>query len=411
MTLRLAYFHPKFTDVGGAEILALKQAELLRAGGVQVEFVTFSVKGGFWESAFQGWTVHVVPKRDWMDLFGGWTRLGKLNRRARRALPILERFDSVIASNHPCCTMLGQMELSARKQWYCNEPPRSLFPRETLPYGTRALARLGPSLPPLEAIRQELAKTEGLLSPYRGTRKANLAAIPRIHRCLFNSRYSLDNARAVYGAMAGDVLYPIIDFPGRRQHRLGLDRDAPRILVQARLTPLKNIETVIDGFKQFRLRHPRAELHILGRGPSQAALQARAGTGPGAGGTHFYGFLSQQEVDQLRARCSIFAMLPLDEPFGMVYPEAAAEGLLLVGPDHGGPREILEDGELGWLCDALSPEGFREALETICQTLDGELDRKREAADLACRARFTPEILGPRLLELITAPLDAVIMS
>jgi glycosyltransferase involved in cell wall biosynthesis len=396
--LRLAYFHPKFTEVGGAELLALKHADLLRQGGIEVVFVTFSVKGSFWESAFRGWPLHLVPKRDYREFIGGWSRLSKLNRRASRALPFLQGFDLVFATNHPCCTMLGQYDIPAYKVWYCHEPPRNLFPRETLPYGTAALARLGPSMPALLAIQQEIRKVEGILSPYRAVRIANLAAIPHINHRLFNSRFTLANAKSAYGSMEGEVLYPIIHFPEARHPRKGLDRDKVRLLVQSRLTPLKNLETVIDGFKQFRLAHPKAELHILGSGPSMADLQVRAGTGPGAGGAFFHGFLSHDEVHKLRAHCNVFGLLPLDEPFGMVYPEVAAEGLLLVGPDHGGPREILQDGDLGWLCEALSPSSFRDALEAICQSSDADLNLIRDKADLACRSRFSPSVLGPQLL-------------
>jgi glycosyltransferase involved in cell wall biosynthesis len=404
--LRLAYFHPKFTEVGGAEILALKHAELLREGGVDVTFVTFAVKGSYWAEPFRQWTVNVVPKRAWRDVLGGWTRLGKLRLRARRAQPILEGFDAVLATNHPCCTMLGELAVPGRKLWYCNEAPRSLFPRETTPYATAALARLGPVTPALEALRKELQAAQSPFGPYRSARKASLAAIPRLHQLLFNSRFSLDNARSAYGDLQGEVLYPVIAFPPVRAPRRGLDRDALRILVQARLTPLKNLETVVEGFKRFHLRHPHAELHILGSGPSKASLQALAAAGPGAGGTTFHGFLAQAEVDQLRERCSVFALLAMDEPFGMVYPEAAAQGLLLVGPDHGGPREILEEGRLGRLCDALTPAAFEEALEAILATGDGELDLLRAEADQACRHRFSAETLGPQLLRAVRRRLE-----
>lgn len=391
--MRLAIFHPKFTEVGGAEILALKQAELLRQGGVDVAFVTFAVKGGYWEDAFQGWTVQVVPKRTWRDLAGGWTRMGKLRQRGLRAQPFLERYDAVMATNHPSSTMLGRMPLKAVKLWYCNETPRSLFPRETAPYAAAALERLGPATPGLQAIQQELKAVARPFNPYRAARAANFEAMPRIPHRLFNSRYSLANAQSAYGPMEGEVLYPIIDFPPSRAPRKGLDRDALRILVQARLTPLKNIETIVEGFTAFQRSHPGAELHILGSGPSKASLQGLAREG-----VHFHGFLSREEVAALRERCAVFALLSLDEPFGMVYPEAAAQGLLLVGPDHGGPREILRDGELGWQCEALDPAAFRSALEAILATSDADLELRREEADQACRSRFSPEALGPQLL-------------
>jgi glycosyltransferase involved in cell wall biosynthesis len=94
-------------------------------------------------------------------------------------------------------------------------------------------------------------------------------------------------------------------------------------------------------------------------------------------------------------------LLPVDEPFGMVFPEAAAHGLLLVGPDHGGPLEILDGGRFGWVCDAFSPEQLAEAFARIWALDDATVDRRREEADRACRARYAVDVVGPQLLRLL----------
>jgi glycosyltransferase involved in cell wall biosynthesis len=96
----------------------------------------------------------------------------------------------------------------------------------------------------------------------------------------------------------------------------------------------------------------------------------------------------------------VFALLTLDEPFGMVFPEAAARGLLLVGPDHGGPFEIMDGGRLGWPCDPFSPEAFAAALFEINGLDDADVDRRRAKADLACRDRYSEAVIGPQLLRI-----------
>ena len=100
--------------------------------------------------------------------------------------------------------------------------------------------------------------------------------------------------------------------------------------------------------------------------------------------------------------CDVFALLPLDEPFGMVFPEAAARGLLMIGPDHGGPLEILDSGRLGWCVDAFSPEALAQALSQVASLSDAEADRRRAQADHACRARFAEAVVGPQLRRAIT---------
>ena len=89
----------------------------------------------------------------------------------------------------------------------------------------------------------------------------------------------------------------------------------------------------------------------------------------------------------------------------MVFPEAAARGLLLIGPDHGGPLEILDDGRLGWCVDAFSPDALAQALSQVASLSDAEADRRRAAADQACRARFAATVIGPQLRRAIAGTL------
>jgi glycosyltransferase involved in cell wall biosynthesis len=89
----------------------------------------------------------------------------------------------------------------------------------------------------------------------------------------------------------------------------------------------------------------------------------------------------------------------------LVFPEAAAKGLLLIGPDHGGPREILDDGRLGWCVDAFSPDALAQALSQAVGLSDGEADRRRALVDQACRARFAPAVIGPQLRRAIAGTL------
>ena len=399
--MKIAFFHPHFTAVGGAELNALKQAASLRELGCEVHFVTLGVEGAFWQTAFADWPVRIVPKRHWSDALRGWSRVAKLRSRASRVAPWLEPYDHVISINHPSCTMLGSMRLPGRRSWYCNEAPRGLFPQETAPYGVAALHRLGPIRPALALLAKEIEAREGGRRVHEQLRRQNLEAIPQLDYFMFNSQFVRGTTESIYGPLGGDVLYPTIDFSAPRALHGPVDRGALKILVQTRLTALKNVETLLEGFLLFAKSHPGAELHIAGTGPSRASLEATAHSGGPRVNITFHGFLSDPELELLRRRCDVYALLPLDESFGMVFPEAAAEGLLLVGPDHGGPFEIMQEGRLGWPCDAFSPRAVSAAFEAICACTDAELDERRQAADLSCRARFSAAVLGPRLLSLL----------
>lgn len=399
--MRIAFFHPAFLAVGGAELNAIRQAEALRDLGCEVEFVTFELDEAKWAAAFAGWRVHVVPKRHWSDPLHGWSRVAKLRSRGRRAAPFLAGYDHVIAINHPSCTMLGRMTLPGKRTWYCNEPPRGLFPEETSPWGTAALARLGPVRPCLEALADQIRERESGRRVHESLRREYLASIPLLDNYIFNSHYIKGATETIHGPMPGGVIFPFIDFPAPKVFTRTLDRSALKVLVQTRLTPPKNVETILEGFLLFQRTHPGAELHLVGSGPSRAALETLAAAGGPQANIQFHGFVSDEDLEALRERCDVYALLPLDEPFGLVFPEAAAQGLLLVGPDHGGPFEIMEEGRLGWPCDALSGAAVCDAFAAILDCPDAALAERRQQADQSCRARFASDVQAKRMLELL----------
>jgi glycosyltransferase involved in cell wall biosynthesis len=198
------------------------------------------------------------------------------------------------------------------------------------------------------------------------------------------------------------VIPPIVRFPNSVPQRSGLDRSGLKILVHSRLEQPKNIDTVLRGFAQFRQRVcSTAELHVVGDGTHRPRLEALACELCPADAVRFHGYLGTAQVRAVYAACDAFALLPVDEPFGMVFPEAAAHGLLLVGPDHGGPLEILDGGRFGWLCDAFSPEALAEAFAQVWSLDNASVNRRRAEADRACRARYAADVVGPQLLRVL----------
>ncbi|HLP30693.1 MAG TPA: glycosyltransferase family 4 protein [Geothrix sp.] len=405
--MRVAVFHPAFESVGGAEILAAAQAAFYRDQGVAPDLVTLGYDANRWASRLTGIPIRVVVKRHWTDLFRGWGRIGKLQARGRRAADILGDYDVVVAHNFPASTMLGAAPIRARKIWQCNEPPRGIHLREANPILTARVEAVGGDCLD-EATRQfqnVLAKHDrsmGRSSTALARRTFDLASAGKLDQIYAISEFSRDNARRIYGRCDEQVIYPIVRFPQGGRNRQGLERSVRRVLVHSRLEVLKNIDTVIRGFGAFARRSPvPCELHVVGEGPCRERLEALARASCPRDSVTFHGYLSEDDLRRVYEACDAFALLTLDEPFGMVYPEAAAKGLLMVGPDHGGPREILDDGRLGWTIDAFSPDALGEALAEIWSLDDAEVDRRRSAADAACRDRFGMAAIGPKLLSLV----------
>ncbi len=407
VSMRMAVFHPAFESVGGAEILATTQACFYRDQGMAPDLVTLGYDPERWASKLTGIPVRVVPKRHWTDLFFGLGRMAKLHRRGNRASGVLRDYDLVVAHNFPASALLGAASIKGHKVWQCNEPPRGIHMREANPALTARIQSTEGRCAE-EATRQfqkNLAvhdQSMGRSSTARARKEFDLESIQDIDQIYAISEFSRDNARRIYGRCEDRVIYPIVRFPKGGFTRHGLERTVRRILIHSRLEVLKNIDTVIRGFSEFAKKSPvPCELHVVGEGPSKKPLGSLAQEICPGNSVFFHGYLPDQDLRRVYEACDVFALLTLDEPFGMVYPEAAAKGLLLVGPDHGGPSEILDGGRLGWAIDAFSPDALCEAFEQVWSLDDAEVDRRRETADRACRSRFSVTAIGPQLMELV----------
>ncbi|RYE92025.1 MAG: glycosyltransferase [Myxococcales bacterium] len=405
--MKLAVFHSRFDEVGGAELLAAKQARLLRALGAEVRVRTFVYNAATWgprlgsipveaySRHIEGRTAPRVP----LQLTGpaaAWAQRG------------LDAFDAVIAHNFPSSALLGLSPAPAHRIWYCHEPPRSLHPREANPNLWKALR----TRPTVRGWAVE-AFTRSQLAPWLlgGLTRSgrfrlgveDVRAVAGLSEIWANSEFTRDNVRRIFGPKQVEVVYPIADVSPRSHPRHGLDRSGLRVLTVSRLEHVKNLDTLLRGFARFvRGRGgAAATLDVVGLGPVRAELEALARSLGIEASVRFHGFLSQADLDDLSSRCDVFALLPLDEPFGMVFPEAASRGLLLLGPDQGGPREILDDGRIGQMADPLDPEQIADGLARIWATPDAQLDALRERAVESCRARFSLEAIGPRIESLL----------
>lgn len=406
--MKLGLFHPAFRTLGGAEVLAASHGRFLAEAGHQVGLVTFGYDPDRWASQLQGIEVRNLPKRDWSEAFNFWDRVRKQRARGRRAEPALQDFDTVIAYNWPCSSMLGRAQVPGRKIWHCNEPPRGLHAREANPFlSARAAAQPTGGCEALVHFRRVLKDCDAKMASRAARywlRQEDLEAAPGLDGIWALSEFTRANFRAIYGPREVEVIYPLVRFPEGACKQRGLDRSGLKVLVHSRLEVLKNIDTVLRGFRAFQEKAcPSAQLHVVGQGEERPALEA-LGKELGLGDAiTFHGFLPDEELRKVYEACDVFALLTLDEPFGMVYPEAAAKGLLLIGPDHGGPFEILEGGRWGWCVDPFDPAALAEALARVWALPDEEVCRRRTDAEAACRARFGREAVGARLLELLKA--------
>jgi glycosyltransferase involved in cell wall biosynthesis len=399
--LNIALLHPAFLGVGGAEILALSQAKCLLGQGFNVRVITRIVDESRWREEMNGMQIALLGGPDWLEALGG--REAWITRRAERLSKLLSDIDVAIAHNYPMPRVLANAASRARKVWYCNEPYREIHLDAAHPtLSSRRSAGIQAQTMAeshfARMVRRQRRWPLGTQHRFAAEGTRDLKTVNELDLLCANSGYARELAMRTYGSRPCKVLYPIVRFPADNSSRRGLDRGELRVLVQTRLVPEKNVDTVLRGFARFTHGgRYRGQLHIVGEGPSRPALETLARQLGIVATTQFHGFVSDFELRRIYGSCQVFALLSIDEPFGMVFPEAAARGLLLVGPDHGGPAEILDGGKLGYVTDAFSADGFAEALERIAKLSDQDADALRTTADRACRERYCASTIGPQM--------------
>ena len=107
---------------------------------------------------------------------------------------------------------------------------------------------------------------------------------------------------------------------------------------------------------------------------------------------------AQMGLRDLIAPNGVYVCGSLKEEFGLALIEALAAGLVVVGPEGGGPATYIDDGVTGFLVDTRSPRavgaGIGAALDLVA--LPGDEQRVRKAQGMVAE-RFTIEAMAHAL--------------
>ena len=135
--------------------------------------------------------------------------------------------------------------------------------------------------------------------------------------------------------------------------------DGPAVLV-ARLSPEKDIETLLRAVALVVRQDAAFHLDIVGDGPCMSALR-RASSALGLDErVRFLGAV--RDVPAVLAQAGLFVLSSLTEGISLTLLEAMASGLPVVATRVGGNPEVVADGESGLLVPPQNPSALAEAL-------------------------------------------------
>jgi glycosyltransferase involved in cell wall biosynthesis len=210
----------------------------------------------------------------------------------------------------------------------------------------------------------------------------------RATRSCFDRWYAplAERHSVILNGVDGSRLSVSADARARVRSELGIEQDAPLVLLVGRVNSWKGQSLLVDAAHALRDRHPRARYVLVGDAPpGQAEFEqdldahvARLGLQAAVQRVSFRG-----DVASLYAAadlCVVPSTRP--EPFGLVAVEAMALARPVVAANHGGLTEIIVDGQTGTL---VTP-GDSTALAAAIGDLLADPERARQMG-VAGRAR------------------------
>jgi glycosyltransferase involved in cell wall biosynthesis len=180
----------------------------------------------------------------------------------------------------------------------------------------------------------------------------------------------------------------------KRYRRDGLTR----LIYVGRLSPEKNVSTLIGAFAQAARSESQLRLTIAGIGPCEAALRAEVAALGMEDLVNFTGYIGQKDLPALYRQSDFFVLPSVREPWGLVSLEAMLCRLpVLISTQCGCAADVVTP-RTGW---SFSPWNQSE-LSTLIQALPAlgaaQIERMGEAAhDLACD--YSPDNCAFAILE------------
>jgi spore coat protein SA len=183
------------------------------------------------------------------------------------------------------------------------------------------------------------------------------------------------------------------------------------ILFTGAIRERKGIHLLVNAMKLVVQKHPNSKLIIAGGDKDNSdakdgfARKVIASADEIKNNVFFTGYIPPAEIQDIYLLGDIFVGPSLwDEAFGLVFAEASASGLAVIGSRRGGIPEIINDGQTGVL---IEPENVNEMAAKINELIDDPA--KCEEYGHAARRRMEENFSWDRVANEIEALYDKLL--
>jgi glycosyltransferase involved in cell wall biosynthesis len=178
----------------------------------------------------------------------------------------------------------------------------------------------------------------------------------------------------------------------------------PRVLFAGNLIASKGVDVLIDAMAIVRRRGVSCELAIVGEGPEESRLRARAARLGLGDAVRWSGFVSQRDIpaEYGAATVTVLPSRGQAEGLGLVLAEALLAGSAVIGTAAGGIPEIVVDERTGLIAKDGGAEDLARQIERLLT--DHELRTRTIAEGRALvRSAHDPREAAARIIELYRA--------
>lgn len=225
-----------------------------------------------------------------------------------------------------------------------------------------------------------------------------IVALARSHERYLVEREGVDSKRIAIVANGVDTgRFVPAGSPAERialRGSLGIGEGDFAAAIVAGLRPEKNHAMFLRAAARVRGAHPRSTFLIVGEGAEEGNLRALAADLFPSGGVRFLG--RREDVPSVLAACDALALAshPVVETFPLVVLEAMSCGLPVAVTDVGSVREMLVDGEEGFIVSSGDEAALAEKLLFLASRPDearrmGERGRERVKRDFTVGAMIS----------------------
>lgn len=172
----------------------------------------------------------------------------------------------------------------------------------------------------------------------------------------------------------------------------GAESLSPSLLTVCRLVPRKGCDTVIRALPPLLSIFPHIQYSIVGDGPELPRLKQLVVELDLESHVKFFGSLNDAEREQQYRKADVFVMAARQsawdyEGFGIVFLEAMARGLPVIGANTGGIPDVIKDEATGLLVPPDDPISVAQAVRRLAEDA-GLRSRLTTAAMQTLQDRF-----------------------